>query len=207
MCWLCVIIYALIRAFNYIDTKIKYNYQFILIIMKCRVKFTPGKAIGRRFAMGLITLLILFSFSTSIYAQETIPTTGGNATGSGGSVSYSVGQIIYTSCTGENGSVDPGVQHPYEITLVTSIDDPIGVELICAAYPNPVNDFLTLEVKNSQYKNLSYLLYDMNGRIIDSQRMTDFKTIIPMANFHSATYFLKILNNHTEIKTFKIIKK
>lgn len=175
--------------------------------MKCRDKFTHSKAIGKHLVIGSITLILLLSFSFSIYAQEAIPSTGGDAIGSGGSVSYTVGQIIYISNTGTAGSVDQGIQHPYEISIVTGIDDPIGINLICTAYPNPVNDFLTLEVKNFQNETLSYLLYDMNGRVLDSKRITDTKSIIPMENFYSATYFLKIFNNQKEVKIFKIIKR
>lgn len=176
--------------------------------MKCRDKFTLGnKYIEMHIALKLTSFLIFIFFFSSTQAQNIIPATGGNTTSSGGSVSYTVGQIVYTSSSGTNGSVDPGVQQPYEISVITGINDPIGINLICTAYPNPVNDFLTLEVKNIQNKNLSYLLYDMNGRVLDSKRMTDIRTIIPMANFHPATYFLKIFNNHTEVKIFKIIKK
>ena len=163
---------------------------------------------GKRFLKSLLFLLFTFGFCLfSAYAQEVIPTTGGNATGNEGLVSYSVGQIIYSPSTGTNGTVDPGIQQPYELSVITGINDPIGINLICTAYPNPVNDFLTLEVKNIQNENLSYLLYDMNGRVLDSKRMIDTRTIIPMANFRPATYFLKIFNNHTEVKIFKIIKK
>ena len=43
-----------------------------------------------------------------LYAQETVPATGGDATGSGGSASYSVGQMVYTTNTG-SGTVTQGV--------------------------------------------------------------------------------------------------
>jgi len=175
--------------------------------MKCRDKFTHSKAIRKCIAIGSVTLILFFSFSFSIYAQETIPSTGGDAIGSGGSVSYTVGQIIYISSSGAIASIDQGIQHPYEISIVTGIDDLIGINLICTAYPNPVNDFLTLEVKNFQNENLFYQLYDMNGRILDSKRITNIQSIIPMENFYSATYFLKIFNNQKEVKIFKIIKR
>jgi hypothetical protein len=45
------------------------------------------------------------------------PQAGGEATGSGGSVSYSVGQVVYTTNTGINGSVAQGVQQPYEFQM------------------------------------------------------------------------------------------
>ena len=42
---------------------------------------------------------------SSGYAQEAVTPSGGEATGTGGTASYSVGQIAYTTNTGANGSV------------------------------------------------------------------------------------------------------
>ena len=62
----------------------------------------------------IILLIILSSFR--IMAQQAINASGANATGSGGSVSYSVGQVLYTTNSGSNGSSAQGVQQPYEIS-------------------------------------------------------------------------------------------
>lgn len=51
-----------------------------------------------RFKKLLWSTMILFILEfNGLYAQETYPTTGGNASGSGGSVSYSVGQLADTA--------------------------------------------------------------------------------------------------------------
>ncbi|MDD2634269.1 MAG: hypothetical protein PHW82_02085 [Bacteroidales bacterium] len=64
----------------------------------------------------LSAILVLGLGITGLQAQESVNTTGGNALGSGGSVSYSAGQVIYTNNTGTSGSVAQGVQQP--ITLL-----------------------------------------------------------------------------------------
>lgn len=71
--------------------------------------------------MKLSAIIILAMALTELKAQEAIPASGGNATGSGGSVSYSVGQVEYSSNTGSGGSVAAGVQQPYEISVVTGL--------------------------------------------------------------------------------------
>lgn len=59
---------------------------------------------------------------------------------------------------------------------------------------------------------MSYKLYDMNGKFLQSEKITGKQTNIVMSNLVPATYFVKvILNtqgiaNQQEIKTFKIIK-
>ena len=64
----------------------------------------------------ILSILFLCGFwTTIIQAQETIPATGGNATGNGGSVSYTVGQITYNALPGTNGIVAQGVQRTYEM--------------------------------------------------------------------------------------------
>jgi hypothetical protein len=54
----------------------------------------------------IVTVLLLSTHL--IYTQETIPTSSGDATGSGGSSSYTVGQLVYIINTG-SGTVIQGV--------------------------------------------------------------------------------------------------
>jgi hypothetical protein len=65
-------------------------------------------------ATAMVLLTCTFYFSTAI-GQESIKTTVSNATGSEGSASYSIGQVVYQTHTGTNGSVAEGIQQPYEI--------------------------------------------------------------------------------------------
>lgn len=47
---------------------------------------------------------------SSGYAQQVQPASGSNASGSGGSVSYTIGQVFYEPMTGPSGSTDQGIQ-------------------------------------------------------------------------------------------------
>ncbi len=151
-------------------------------------------------------LLFITLITTKISAQESVNTSGGDTFGSGGSVSYSIGQIVYTTNTGSNGSVAQGVQQPYEISIVTSIDEANCITLSVLAYPNPTADNLTLEIKNFDYSDLSYHLFDINGRLLQSKKITESQTKITMGNLVTATYFVKVMQANREIKIFKIIK-
>ncbi len=155
----------------------------------------------------LSAVLLLGFGMTDLQAQEAIPAAGGNASGSGGSVSYSVGQVTYTTNTGTNGSVAQGVQQPYEISVVTGIEEAVGIDLICSVYPNPATHYLTLKVENYDFEKLSYQLYDMDGRLIESIKLSGNETSIDMINLDPAAYFLKVIQSNKEVKTFKIIKK
>ena len=153
-----------------------------------------------------IVFLLGIGLTVNLQAQEAISATGGNASGSGGSVSYTIGQVFYTTNTGTNGSMAEGVQQPYEISVVVGIEQAKDINLICTVYPNPATDLLTLEVEIAANENLFFQLYDMMGKLLVSKKLIDIKTTISMANLAPATYFLKVTDNQKVVKTFKIIK-
>lgn len=154
----------------------------------------------------LSAVLLLGLGLTGLQAQTSVNATDGDVSGSGGSVSYSVGQVVYTTHTGTNGSVAEGVQQPYEISVVTGLEEAKGINLSVSAYPNPTTDYLTLEVKDVELLNLHFQLYDMNGKLCQNEKITGNQTNIVMSNLVVATYFVKIIQGNKEIKTFKIIK-
>ena len=153
-----------------------------------------------------IVLLLGVGLTVNLQAQKAIPAAGGNASGSGGSVSYTIGQVFYSTNTGTNGSVAEGVQQPYEISVVVGIEQAKDINLICMVYPNPTTDLLTLEVEMLENENLFFQLYDIMGKLLVSKKLIDIKTTISMANLAPATYFLKVTDNEKIVKTFKIIK-
>jgi len=143
----------------------------------------------------------------NLQAQQTVTSTGGEATGTGGTTNYTIGQVVYTTNTGANGSVAQGVQQPYEISVVTGISEAKDISLTVVAYPNPTTDYLTLKVENYETANLQYKIFDINGKLLQSKKAEENETKIEMNNFATANYFVKVLDNKREIKTFKIIKK
>jgi hypothetical protein len=153
----------------------------------------------------LSAVLLLGLGLTGLQAQETIPATGGNASGSGGTVSYSVGQVVYTTNTGANGSVAQGVQQPFEISVVTGIEQ-TAINLVISAYPNPTTDFLQLKVESEKLKDLSFQLYNMQGKLLQNKKIEGNETSIVMSSLVPATYFVKVVQGNKEVKTFKIIK-
>ncbi len=154
----------------------------------------------------LSTVLLLGVGLTGLHAQTSGNATGGNTSGSGGSVSYSVGQIVYTTNTETNGSVAQGVQQPYEISIVTELEEAKSINISVTAYPNPVSEYLILDVKDFEISNLLFQLYDMNGRLLKTIKITSNQTKIVINNLVSAHYFVKVIQNNTLIKEFKIIK-
>lgn len=99
-----------------------------------------------------------------------------------------------------------GVQQPYEIFVVTGIEEETGINLMCSLYPNPATNFLTLKFENCDIENLSYGLYDVNGKLLENKIIEGNETSIIMSILTPAAYFLKVIQNNKEVKTFKIVK-
>lgn len=152
----------------------------------------------------LFIIVALLSIS-NIYSQKSVVASGGKATGTGGTASFSVGQISYKSPTGN--IVSDGVQQPYEIqTLGKSEFDSILLEM--KIYPNPTLDILFLKVNELLLTDLSFQLIAVNGTIISNQKeLTTSETEIEMQKFPKGIYFLDVKKENLTIKTFKILKK
>ncbi len=151
----------------------------------------------------IILLIILSSFR--IMAQQAINASGANATGSGGSVSYSVGQVLYTTNSGSNGSSAQGVQQPYEISTTLSLPEANDIRLM-SVYPNPTTNRVVLNVGNYGTTNLSLQFIDINGRILLENKIINIETNLDIENYPVAIYFLKVMDKNSAIKIFKIIK-
>mgnify|MGYP000953584297 FL=1 len=138
-------------------------------------------------------------------AQESANASGGDATGSGGTVAYSVGQVVYTTNTNATGTVSQGVQQAYEIFTVGIKETELNISL--SVFPNPTADNLTLQISDYNNEILRYQLIDMQGKIIDARQISAQQTQIDMNSLPSATYFINVVNQENKIvKSFKIIK-
>lgn len=151
-------------------------------------------------------LLLLVCSRKNLYAQQGVLSAGGDAVGSKGSVSFSIGQVAFTTLNNLDGTITEGVQQPYEIILNGIYDEP-WISLECVIYPNPASAFVMLKIDNHEIKNLSYCLYNMNGLVIQENVINGKMTTIPMNDLVSGTYLLTVLENSTEVTFFKIIKK
>lgn len=162
-----------------------------------------------------LTLLIFGLLPALAFSQSALVTGGGNSAGDGGSFSYSVGQTFY-NVLGKNITVTEGVQQPYEISEYKPDDDgkkndeeeddeSLAVEL--SVYPNPAVDHLTLTVATDEFFDMECLLFDIEGKCLNSSKIVSSETFLDMHNLSSATYFVRVNEGGKEIKTFKVEKK
>lgn len=139
-------------------------------------------------------------------AQQSVNVGGANGTGSGGSMSYSIGQTDYVNATGTGGSLNEGAQQPFEI-MVLGNDEHSNIMLQTVLYPNPTAANVNLSIVDYSLENLEFQLFDIAGKIISKQKITEQETTIPMENLSSGTYFVTVFEQNKLLKTFKVIKR
>jgi hypothetical protein len=143
--------------------------------------------------------------TVSIHAQQSVNGSGANATGSAGTVSYSIGQVFYTTHTGTTGSVAQGVQQAYNISVVNTWETTLNIAL--TAFPNPTTDKLTLSIGDYNNEKYVYQLFDAQGKLIHNGQILTANTLIDMTGLPPATYFLTVIHSdYQKFKTFKVLK-
>jgi hypothetical protein len=140
-----------------------------------------------------------------LHAQQATTASGGDATGTGGTASYSLGQVVYTSNTGSNGNIAQGVQQAYEIYNVGITETELNISL--SIFPNPTAANLTLQISDYSNEKLSYQLYDMQGKLLNNGKILAQQTKIEMTSLPTAAYYVNVVNQENQkVQSFKIIK-
>jgi Secretion system C-terminal sorting domain len=152
----------------------------------------------------IIRFFILFSI-VSARAQENTTSAGDTAIGIGGSQSFSIGQVFYSSEITLNGEYNQGVQQPYEFVTLSN-NEIEEFSLSYTLFPNPSSSVVNLLIESENSSNLSYTLFDTNGRELIHKNIHSSETPIMMDSFPSSIYFLKVSRNNVPLETFKIIK-
>ncbi len=145
--------------------------------------------------------------TTTLFAQQGNLAAGGNASGTGGTASFSIGQIFYSSLSGTTHKMIQGLQQPYEISVISSVEEKAeGIHLSASVFPNPAINNFTLKVENTPLKNLSFELYDSRGQVLLSKKVEAEETPVELSGLASSYYLLRVHDGNKEIKTFKITK-
>ena len=153
-----------------------------------------------------ITLIIvLFCAIQLVNAQETISVSAVEATGSGGKVSYTIGQLVYTNPTTAAGSLNQGIQQSIEFVTLSN-PELTAVTLKAVIHPNPTTDFIILALTDADLRGVSYTMYDLLGRLVNKGTVTTSETKIGMKSLPIGVYILRVQQNNKALKTFKIIK-
>lgn len=149
------------------------------------------------------TLLFFLLFtSLLVSAQEVVSTQGDSYTNSSGSIDFTIGEVVIN--TGSDGSNDLTQGFHQTNWNFVSIEHYVpSYEAII--FPNPTSEILT--IKTSTFENVTYALYDAQGKLVIQDKLSSLQTPIQVSQLAPGAYSL-ILNNHAQkLKTFQLIKQ
>jgi hypothetical protein len=138
------------------------------------------------------------------HAQSNTVATGDEGAGSGGTISYSIGQIDYTQFNGPGGSINLGVQQTYAIEEINDLDE-LGDQIYISVGPNPSVDWLT--ISSSSDIEFSYFVIDGSGKLVTDVLSLHKSQQINMQLWSSGMYILNIAHANKTVKQIKIIKQ
>tara|TARA_B100000809_G_scaffold5758_1_gene5860 strand:+ start:3273 stop:3737 length:465 start_codon:yes stop_codon:yes gene_type:complete len=150
------------------------------------------------------TAFLLFSlFATiSLTAQEIVSTQGDSYTNASGNIDFTIGEVIINTGTDGTNDLTQGF-HQTNWNFVGLEDHAPSYEAII--FPNPTSE--VLNIRTSTFKNVTYTLYDAQGKLVMQNILSAEQTPIQVSQLAPGNYSLT-LNNQTEnLKTFKLIKQ
>ena len=162
-------------------------------------------------------MTLLFSFkgigqTTQAIANDTMETfnaSGDDATGSSGSVTYSIGQVFYTYIGESVYDVAQGIQQEELSQTLDTTENSVVPKAEIFVFPNPTIDYVTVNMEGFEFENgpRSYQLYDLQGRLLKQNTINQNETQIDLNDLSSSIYILQVYVNNKILKTFKILKK
>ncbi len=156
-----------------------------------------------RFLKNSLRLFLFVSFllcHLSNIAQSSVNTSAKDIENLNGSVSYTLGSVFFVS-RNQGLLTTEGIQQSYTINEIVSKSI-----LRVALFPNPTSNLVYFKVENLNYKNLSYRLYDINGRLITSGKILNDQSVVSLQNFPSNIFIVKVFRGELEEQSFKIFK-
>lgn len=152
------------------------------------------------FAFGLLIFL-----SVNLYSQQVISSAGTTVKNATLELSWTVGEPVIETFTGTSNILTQGF---HQTRLVVTTVDPVefpGLSLI--VYPNPVSSTLRLEIKGEMTNNISYCLFDFNGKLMLNKQVENLPELINMEIYAPGAYLLKVFREtDLPLRTFKIVK-
>ena len=159
----------------------------------------------RRFLLLICSLIfIILSVTQAIAQQQIVASSGGSIQSENISLSWTLGEPVIKTIEGNNYTLTQGF-HQSNL-IVTEIKNMPFLSYDINVYPNPVVTTLTIHIEKTDISNMSFTIINSSGAIIKSGTINDNNTRIPVQEFVSAIYFLKIFNENKSVKTFKIVK-
>ena len=149
--------------------------------------------------------LLLFgalTLSLNSLGQDVVSTQGDSYTNASGSIDFTIGEVVINTVTDGTNDLTQGF-HQTNWNFLGVEDFAPNYEAII--FPNPTED--VLNIRTSAFENVTYTLYDAQGKLVMHDKLSAEQTPIQVSQLAPGSYSIT-LNNETQIlKTFKLIKQ
>lgn len=168
----------------------------------------------KRIFFQVLLLCILQNCYSQDVNQNVIGSAGGSAQSENISLEWTLGELAVETITTAKNLYTQGFHQ--SILMVKSInpaaklkgpDELSGYNVFLA--PNPVQSFVNVYLGAKKDEKFSLSLYDMNGKMIHTKKVSGFSffTRFDMEHLASGVYLMSVLNHDgILIKAFKILK-
>ena len=147
--------------------------------------------------------LVLFSLLTTLSgtAQEVVSSQGETYSNANGSIDFTVGEVIIN--TGSNGTNDLTQGFHQTNWNFLGVED-FAPDIQATIFPNPTQD--VLNIKTSVFENVTYTLYDAQGKLVIQNILFAEQTPIQVSQLAPGNYSLMLKSETQIFKTFKLVK-
>ena len=148
--------------------------------------------------------LVLFSLLASgiVSAQEVVSTQGDSYSNASGSIDFTLGEVIIATETDGTNDLTQGFHQTNWNFLGVENHTPNYEATI---FPNPTED--VLNIRTSTFENVTYTLYDAQGKLVMQDIFSAEQTPIQVSQLAPGSYSLTLNNETQNLKTFKLIKQ
>lgn len=149
--------------------------------------------------ISVFAFLVLSCAGNKALAQDLylISAGGTHSSGAGGSVSWSVGEVVTTTATSSDNHVTQGF-HQGNIYVV-------GLEQLAeisvAVFPNPTRETVTIQISEP----VTVAIYDMSGRLVGTYEFTEPQNFIDITSFSRGTYNMIFERKGSETRNVKLV--
>ena len=148
----------------------------------------------------LITLLALSS-ALKTTAQEVVATQGDSYSNTTANIDFTIGEVIIDTGSDGNNYITQGFhQSSWNFTGLEDYAPNYEVSI----FPNPTSEILN--IKTSVFENVTYTLYDAQGKLILQDKLSSEQTPIKVSQLAPGNYSITLTNEIQNLKTFKLVK-
>jgi hypothetical protein len=155
-----------------------------------------------------LVLFLLFA-SLAVTAQEVVATQGESYSNTSANIDFTIGEVVINTETDGTNDITQGFHQTNWNFLGVENHAPNYEATI---FPNPTED--VLNIKTSSFENVTYTLYDAQGKLVMQNTLSAEQTPIQVSQLVPGAYSLELIFEEgnegplslSKRKTFKLVK-